>query len=84
MSFAAVTNSSKNEKNAVKLIEFLTQEEAQSAYASENGEFPLNQNAKLPELLKSWGDFDGKNIDFEKLGAYKQKAVLIFDQIGWK
>lgn len=84
LSFAAVTNSSKNEKNAVKLIEFLTQEEAQSAYASENGEFPLNQKAKLPELLKSWGDFDGKNIDFEKLGAYKQKAVLIFDQIGWK
>lgn len=84
LSFAAFTNGSKNEKNAVKLIEFLTQEEAQSAYAEENGEFPLNQKVKLPELLKSWGDFDGKKIDFEKLGEYKQKAVLIFDQTGWK
>lgn len=84
LSFAAIATSSKNKENGIKLIEFLTSEEAQSAYASENGEFPLNEKVELPELLKSWGEFDAQDIDFEKLGTFKQKAVLIFDQIGWK
>lgn len=84
LSFAAVANSAKNKENAIKLIEFLTAEEAQSSYANENGEFPLNKNVQLPELLKSWGEFNIQDIDFEELGAFKQKAVLIFDQIGWK
>lgn len=84
LSFASVANSAKNKENAVKLIEFLTSEEAQNAYASENGEFPLNEKVELPELLKSWGEFDTQDIDFEKLGTERQKAVLIFDQIGWK
>lgn len=84
LSFAAIAKNSKNKENGIKLIEFLTSEEAQSAYASENGEFPLNEKVELPELLKSWGDFDTQDIDFEKLGTFKQKAVLIFDQIGWK
>lgn len=84
LSFAAITSSAKNNENAIKLVEFLTSEEAQSAYAEENGEFPLNESVELPESLKEWGNFDAQDIDFEKLGTFKQKAVLIFDQIGWK
>jgi len=84
LSFGSITKSAKNQENAIKLLEFLTSEEAQSAYAEANGEFPLNQKVELPELLKSWGEFHTQHIDFEKLGENKQKATLIFDQIGWK
>ncbi|WP_346962374.1 Fe(3+) ABC transporter substrate-binding protein [Clostridium sp.] len=84
LSFGSITKSAKNQENAIKLLEFLTSEEAQSAYAEANGEFPLNQKVELPELLKSWGEFETQHIDFEKLGENKQKATLIFDQVGWK
>lgn len=84
LSFGSIIKNSKNKENAIKLIEFLTSKEAQTAFANENGEFPLNKSVELPELLKSWGEFNTQNIDFEKIGSYKQESVLIFDQVGWK
>ena len=69
----------------VQLLYFFFQQWKElKAYANENGEFPLNKKVELPELLKSWGSFKAQDIDFEKLGTERQKAVLIFDQIGWK
>ncbi|WP_418007052.1 Fe(3+) ABC transporter substrate-binding protein [Paenibacillus naphthalenovorans] len=75
---------SKNKENAVKLIEFLTDTEAQELMSKENFEFPVNPKAEKPELLKSWGEFKAQQIDFAKLGEHNKKAVEISNKVGWK
>lgn len=79
-----LTKHSKNKENAVKLIEYLTGEEAQSMMSKENFEFPVNAKAEKPELLKSWGDFKAQEIDFAKLGQHNKKAIEIMNKVGWK
>ncbi|WP_409347158.1 Fe(3+) ABC transporter substrate-binding protein [Paenibacillus sp. MBLB4367] len=84
LSGAGLVKHSKNKDNAVKLIEFLTAPEAQTKVSEANFEFPVNKQAKLPELLKSWGEFKHQNVDFAAYGEFNPKAVEIANKVGWK
>lgn len=75
---------SKNKDNALKLIEFLTDTEAQSVFSSRNFEFPVNANAEMPELLTNWGSFKHQGLDFAAYAEYNAKAVEIANKVGWK
>lgn len=79
-----LTKYSKNKENAIKLIEYLTDTEAQSELSKSNYEFPVNKAAKMPDLLKSWGDFTAQDLDFSTLGVYNRKAIEIFNKVGWQ
>lgn len=79
-----MTKHSKNKENAQKLIEFLISPEAQTTLTQSNYEFPVNEEAKLPELLSSWGEFKTQQLDFAKLGEHNRKAVRIFNKVGWR
>lgn len=79
-----LTKHSKNKENAVKLIEYMTDVEAQEYLSANNYEFPVNQKAKLPELLQSWGEFKMQELNFETLGEHNGKAIEIFNKTGWK
>lgn len=79
-----LTKYSKNKDNAIKLIEYLTDKEAQEKLSSLNYEFPVNKSAEMPELLKSWGEFSAQDLDFSTLGVYNRKAIEIFDKVGWQ
>ncbi|MEW9051166.1 MAG: Fe(3+) ABC transporter substrate-binding protein [Neobacillus sp.] len=80
----AVTKHSKNKENAIKLIEYITSVEAQEFLAANNFEFPVNADAKLPELLASWGEFKMQTLNYDTLGEHNQKALEIFNKTGWK
>lgn len=84
ISGAGLVKHSKNKENAIKLLEFLTSEKAQSELSKANFEFPVNKKAEVPELLKSWGEFKTQNIDFAVLGENNAKATQIFTKVGWK
>jgi len=84
ISGAGLVKHSKNKENAVKLIEFLTGKEAQTLLSAENFEFPVNSEAELPELLKSWGEFKAQEANWAALGEYNQLAVQIMNKAGWK
>lgn len=79
-----LTKYSKNKENAIKLIEFLTDPEAQTELSISNFEFPVNKKAEMPELLKSWGEFKAQDLDFSMLGVYNRKAIEIFNKVGWQ
>ncbi|AZV41895.1 Fe(3+) ABC transporter substrate-binding protein [Peribacillus asahii] len=79
-----LTKYSENEENAVKLIEYMTDVEAQEFLAANNYEFPVNPNAAKPELLESWGEFKMQELNFDTLGEHNQKAIEIFNKTGWK
>ncbi|MBO2943641.1 Fe(3+) ABC transporter substrate-binding protein [Paenibacillus sp. F411] len=84
VSGAALTKHAKNKDYGVQLIEFLTGKEAQGMISKENYEFPVNPEAEVPELLKSWGSFKTQVIELGKLGERNAEAVEIMNKTGWK
>lgn len=84
ISGAGVTKHSKNKDNAIQFIEFITDTEAQSIIANMNFEFPVNKEAQMPQLLKSWGTFKRQDLDYGRLGEYNKKATELLNRVGWK
>jgi len=84
ISGAGLTKHSKNKDNAVKLVEYLTDMEAQALFSKTNFEFPVNPKAEKPELLKSWGTFKTQKLDFAKLSEHNKKAIELMNKAGWK
>ncbi len=79
-----LTKHSKNQENAIKLIEYMTDVEAQETLSANNYEFPVNPKASKPALLESWGDFKMQELNFDTLGEHNKKAIEIFNKTGWK
>lgn len=84
ISGAGVTKYAPNKENAIRFIEFLTQDEAQKAFAEANYEYPVKKDVEVAPLLKSWGSFKVDSINLSQLGEKNSEAVMIFDEIGWK
>lgn len=84
ISGAGVVKGSKNKENAIKLLEFLSAEEAQGTFAEANYEYPVNEAVPASELLQSWGEFKEQDIPLSELGTHNAKSIMIFNQVGWK
>ena len=83
VSGAGVVKYSKNKENAIKFIEFLASVEAQELFAKVNFEYPVNPNANMSELLKSWGTFKEDKTSLYKVGHENIPAVKMLNQVGW-
>lgn len=79
-----VTKHAPNKANAIKFIEFLASEEAQLEFAKGNYEYPVKPGVAWADLLKSWGEFKTDDLDLSLLGKNNKKAVMLFDEVGWK
>lgn len=84
ISGGAVAKSAKNKDNALKLLEFLSGEEAQSIYANSNQEYPIVLGAARSKILQSWGEFQESELPLQELEKYLGESVQIADEEGWK
>ncbi len=84
ISGGAVAKYAPNKDNAIKFLEFLVGQEAQSVFANANYEYPVNPAVPPSELLQSWGSFKEDGLPLSKLGKNNKEAVMIFDKVGWK
>ena len=84
VSGAGVTKFSPNRRNAIKLLEFLSSDEAQNWYAEVNSEFPTVPGVALSETVASWGEFKADTLNVTKLGEFNAEAVRAFDRAGWE
>jgi len=84
ISGAGVTAHAKNRDNAVKLLEFLTDDKAQRWYADVNNEYPVNPAIPPSATLKAWGEFKADTLNVAKLGELNAEAVKLMDRAGWK
>ncbi|MEX0614881.1 MAG: Fe(3+) ABC transporter substrate-binding protein [Methylophaga sp.] len=84
ISGAAVTKAAKNRDNAVKLIEFLSSDEAQQWYAEVNGEYPVVENIASSALLQQWGEFKADPLNMAILGENNREALKLMDRAGWQ
>ena len=84
ISAIGLTKSSPNKENAIKLIEYLTSQEAQEVYVNNSYEYPANSLVEPSDIVKSWGDFKIDKLNLNALGEFRPEALKIFDRTGWK
>lgn len=84
ISGAGVTMSAPNKANAIKLLEYMTLDDAQRWYSTVNGEYPVTNKALTNEKLTAWGHFKADTLPLSTLGQYHQTAVKLMDTAGWE
>ena len=70
-----------NRANGVKLMEFLSSDEAQRIYAEVNHEYPVKEGVAWSKLVKSWGSFKPDPVSLEKIAGLRKKASELVDKV---
>lgn len=79
----ALTQSAPNKDNAIKLIEFLSNDDAQRIYAEQNNEYPVKSGVAWSGLLRSWGDFKADTLPLSQVAELREAAIKLTDRIGY-
>ena len=80
----ALAKNSPNKSNALKLIKYLTSDEAQETYVNNTFEYSVKPNISPSEIVQKWGTFKKDPLDLNMLGIKRKDAIRIFDAAGWK
>jgi iron(III) transport system substrate-binding protein len=70
-----------NKANAVKLMEFLSDDVAQKMYAEVNYEYPVKVSVQPSKLVASWGQFKADVIPLAEIAKYHEAAVKLLDEV---
>ena len=84
VSGVALAKNSPNKSNALKLIEYLTSDEAQEIYVNNTFEYSVKPNIEPNDIVKEWGAFRKDPLDLNMLGIKRNDIIRIFDAGGWK
>ena len=79
----ALTKSAPNRDNAVKLMEFLSGDEAQQIYAEANSEFPANPDVAPTGIVAEWGELNADTLSLQTIAENADKAVRMVDRVDY-
>ncbi|MSO93916.1 MAG: Fe(3+) ABC transporter substrate-binding protein [Rhodospirillales bacterium] len=83
ISGAALTKSARNKAQAIRLVEFLSEDFAQKLYAELNFEFPVKPGAALHPLVASWGLFKADAPGLLGVAKHRAAASRLVDETGF-
>ncbi len=83
ISGALLAKHAPNKDNALKLIEFLSGEQAQQLYAESNREYPLKAGVPLNAHLANWGEFKADETPLSEIAKYHTDSVQLVDKVGF-
>jgi iron(III) transport system substrate-binding protein len=72
-----------NRENALKLMEFLSGDEAQEMYAQLNGEFAVNPGIPLADAVAAWGEFIPDTAEMTEIAQYRTEASKMVDRVAY-
>lgn len=81
---AGVVRSAPNRANAIALLEFLADDEAQAALAAGNFEYPVKEGVTIVPIVEDFGAFEAEGINVSTLGRHNAEAVRVMDRAGWR
>ena len=84
VSGAGITTHAKHKDAAVKLLEWLSSEEAQGKFAGLNMEYPVNAKVSIDPIVEKWGTFIGNPMNVMKYGELQSEAIKLMDRVGYK
>ena len=79
----ALTKSAPNRDNAIKLMEFLSDNLAQQMYAEQNFEYPVKQGVPWSGLLQSFGSFKADDLSLAEIAKYRKAASKLADKVAY-
>lgn len=77
----AMTKSAPNHDAALKLMEWLSSDEAQKIYAETNHEFPVKPGVERSALVKSWGEFTPDSLPLSDVAAKRPDALKLIEEV---
>jgi iron(III) transport system substrate-binding protein len=81
----AVAKNAKNRAAAVKFLEYLASDSAQTYFANGNNEYPAVASVKLDNpALDAFGKFKAELIPISVVGLNSVRVQLILDRVGYK
>ncbi|WP_151717480.1 Fe(3+) ABC transporter substrate-binding protein [Gemmobacter serpentinus] len=83
ISGVAMTKSAPNKEAALKLMEWLSSDEAQRIYAETNNEFPVKPGVPASELVQGWGSFTPDAIALTDVSGHRAEALKIMEEINF-
>lgn len=83
ISGVSLAKNAPNKANAVKLVEFLTSDEAQKIYAELNNEYPLKAGVGLSQVVQSWGTLKPDPLPLAEIGKNRKRASELVDEVGF-
>ncbi len=81
ISGVAMTKSTPNRENALKLMEFLASDEGQELYAEVNSEYPVKPGVKPSELVESWGSFTPDDLPLVEIADHRAEALKLMEKV---
>ena len=83
ISGAAVARHAPNRDNAVKLLEYLVSDEAQSLYAKANYEYPVKAGVELDPVVASFGEMTVDALPLTEVAKHRKQASELVDRVGF-
>jgi iron(III) transport system substrate-binding protein len=83
ISGVAMTKAAPNHDAALKLMEFLSSDEAQKIYAETNHEFPVKPGVPVSALVAGWGPFTPDTLPLTDIAANRPVALKIMEEINF-
>ncbi|MDP8079169.1 Fe(3+) ABC transporter substrate-binding protein [Phocoenobacter skyensis] len=77
----ALSKYAPNKANAIKLMEYLSENTAQKLYAELNHEFPVKEGVERSKLVASWGEFTADKLQLEKIAEHYKQALQLVDEV---
>ncbi len=84
VSGAGVTRYARNPQGAIKFLEWLSSDKAQSLFADANMEYPVNQRVKPHKLVAQWGTFTPSTLNLAHAGRMQADAIKLMDRAGYR
>jgi iron(III) transport system substrate-binding protein len=84
ISGAAVAKNAPQRANAVKLLEFLVSEPAQTLYAQANYEYPVRKGVALDPIIgETIGGVKADALPVAEIAKYRKQASALVDKVGF-
>lgn len=83
VSGVALTKAAPNKANAIKLMEWLSNDEAQRIYAEDNSEYPVKADVQWSELLRSFGKFKTDTLGLSEIADKRAAASKLADKVNY-
>lgn len=74
----------KNKDNAIRFLEYLVSETAQTYFAAGNDEYPVVTGVDIPPSIAGFGDFKVDQLNARVFARNNIEALKIMDRAGWK
>mgnify|MGYP002682594170 CR=1 FL=1 len=83
ISGAALARHAPNRDNAVKLLEYLVSDQAQSLYARANYEYPVKAGVELDPVVASFGPMKVDTLPLTRVAQFRKQASELVDRVGF-